>query len=305
MSCDSQPLDSANTTSIAECVDKIKAFALQEFDRQIQFHSLYYHTRDHIDQVQRRSRFIFEAIRSELEDSSIERIELLLDLCVTAHDMIQIFETQTQPHTARQRSPGVSETATIDQLFSYMDSHCLTTLTEIDRATIRSAIEATICAYDPQEQAIYQPALDQPSLSIVARILALADLGALGIDGIAMYNREGSLLFLEENLDVIPLFLTEEVEQLETTNPLLAENIRQRLLKRCRFQVNFAKSRLARFEHEIEGFPKPAIEKLRRDVFKYLNPATVQAVEATTPISDRASLKELLQFFSFEQYLSY
>ncbi|MER3432735.1 MAG: hypothetical protein C4288_04715 [Leptolyngbya sp. ERB_1_1] len=294
---------SRDTTTFTECIDKVKAFSLQEFDRQIQFHQLYYHTRDHIALVQRRSRLIFNAIRSDLTVDAVEQIERLLDLCVIAHDMIQVFEAETQPHMARQRVMGVSETATLERLLNYIDVHCSAAMSDLDQAAIRSAISATICAYDTKEQAIYQPALNQPNLSIVARILALADLGALGIDGISAYNREGSLLFLEENLDVIPLLMTGEIRQLETTDPQLAENIRQRLLKRCRFQVNLAKSRLARFEQEIEGFPKNAIDKLRREVFQYLNAATVQEIEATTPTSDRASLKELLEFFNFEQYL--
>ncbi|MBW4524575.1 MAG: hypothetical protein KME18_05155 [Phormidium tanganyikae FI6-MK23] len=288
---------------LTDCIDKVKVFSLQEFDRQIQVHQLYYHTRDHIAHVQRRSQLIVEAIRFDLSVDEIEQIERLLDLCVIAHDMIQVFEAQSQPHTARQRSMGVSENATLDRLLDYLDAQCSTTLTDANRSIVRSAITATICTYDAKEQAIYQAALDQPNLSIVARILALADLGALGIDGIAMYNWEGSLLFLEENLDVIPLLKTGEIAQLETTDPRLAENIRQRLLKRCRFQVNLAKSRLARFEHEIEGFPKNSIQKLRREVFQYLTAKTVQELEAMTPTSDRTSLKMLLEFFNFEQYL--
>ncbi|MBW4443263.1 MAG: hypothetical protein KME10_18880 [Plectolyngbya sp. WJT66-NPBG17] len=288
---------------LTDCIDKVKAFSLQEFDRQIQVHQLYYHTRDHIAHVQRRSQLIVEAIRFDLSVDEIEQIERLLDLCVIAHDMIQVFEAQSQPHTARQRSRGVSENATLDRLLDYLNAQCSTTLTDVNRSIVRSAITATICTYDAKEQAIYQAALDQPNLSIVARILALADLGALGIDGIAMYNWEGSLLFLEENLDVIPLLKTGAIAQLETTDPRLAENIRQRLLKRCRFQVNLAKSRLARFEHEIEGFPKNSIEKLRREVFHYLTAKTVQELEAMTPTSDRTSLKMLLEFFNFEQYL--
>ncbi|MBD1841841.1 hypothetical protein H6F89_00120, partial [Cyanobacteria bacterium FACHB-63] len=110
-------------------------------------------------------------------------------------------------------------------------------------------------------------------------------------------------LFLEENLDVVPLLKTGAIADLEATDPALAENIRQRLLKRSRFQVNLAKSRLVRLEQEIEPFPKGAIGKLRREAFQYLTAATVQEIEATTPTSDRTSLKELLEFFDFEQYL--
>ncbi|MBE9010392.1 hypothetical protein IQ250_09265 [Pseudanabaenaceae cyanobacterium LEGE 13415] len=299
MSCETQ-----QSNDLTDCIDQVKSFALQEFDRQIQSHQLYYHTRDHIAQVQRRSQFIFESIRADLTSDEIDQIERLLDLCVVAHDMVQIFQAQSQTHATRTRSSGVSETATIEQLLDYIDSVCPGIFTNVDRAIIRSSINATICAFDPEQQAIYQPALDDPELSIVARILALADLGALGIDGIEMYNREGSLLFLEENLDVVPLLMTGKIEQLETTDPSLAENIRHRLLKRSRFQVNFAKSRFARFENEIQGFPESAIDTLRHTVFRHLTTETIQEIENRTPISDRTPLKALLKFFDFQQYLN-
>ncbi len=289
--------------TVADCIKQIEAFALQEFDRQIQRHRLYYHTRDHIYQVQRRSRLIFDAVRPHLDPEMVLHLEPLLDLCVIAHDMVQVFEAQPQPHAARSRIAGVSETATINRLLDYIDAHNAAQFSDRDRATIQAAIRATICAYDAQEQAIYQPALNQPNLPIVARILALADLGALGIDGIEMYNREGSLLFLEENLDVIPLVLNKSIYTLETTDATLARNIQQRLLKRCRFQVNFAKSRVARFDHEIADFPKASIDTLRYQVFKHLNSTTLQELEATTPIDDNTSLTVLLRFFDLDRYL--
>lgn len=296
-------LSSSPAETVADCVKQIEAFALQEFDQQIQRQQLYYHTRDHIRQVQRRSRLIFDAVRPHLDPAWVPHIEQLLDLCVIAHDMVQVFEAQPQPHAARSRTAGVSEMATIDRLLDYINAHNAAQFSDADRATIRSAIEATICAYNAQEQAIYQPALNQPNLPIVARILALADIGALGIDGIEMYNREGSLLFLEENLDVIPLILNGTIHTLETTDATLARNIQQRLLKRCRFQVNFAKSRMARLNQEIADFPEASIETLRHQVFKHLNPATLQQLEATTPTNDNTPMEVLLQFFNFDRYL--
>ncbi|MGV0028434.1 hypothetical protein [Phormidesmis priestleyi] len=289
-------------TPIADCIERIKRFALQEFDRQIQRHQLYYHTHDHLAQVQRRSQIIFETLCPALHKSAVElsQMERLLDLCVIAHDMVQIFEVQPQ-HTTRKRTSGISEAATIDCLVDYIHSHPCEPLTDWDQSTIRSAIAATICAYDATEQAIYQPALDQSDLPIVARILALADLGALGMDGIAMYNREGSLLFLEENPDVIPMLLDGAIHQLEITDATLAKNIQQRLLKRCHFQINFAKSRLRRIDRELAKFPVAAIAPLRHQVFQYLTPTTIQTLEATTPTD--SPLDELLRFFDFDRYL--
>lgn len=308
-------------TTIAESIDQIKTFALQEFEREIAQKQLYYHTREHIHHVQRRAKRIFQAVCPYWESSNqdqkslITRTQLLLDLCAVAHDMIQVFNFPAQAHTTRQREAGVSEKATFDRLLEYIerlnqqlrnhDSNSPAILTDADVSLIRDAIAATVCAYDPTEQSIYQPVLYDAKLSPVARILGLADLGALGIDGIKVFNQEGSLLFLEENPDVIGLLLDGTIHSLGADNLELYENVQKRLLKRCRFQVNFARSRVARFEHEVVGFPEAAIATLTQEVFKYLNPVTLQEIEATTPTDENTSLSVLLQFFEFERYLSF
>ncbi len=307
--------------SIDESIDHVKAFALQEFDREVIQKQLYYHTRDHLENVKRRATQIFQSVYPFLEMLSrqgqsfeLSRIELLLDLCIAAHDMVQIFVDQPDTHASRRREPGVSERATIDRLLDYIhtlnqqlrqhDSNSLAIVTDHDIAMIQEAIGATICTYDPIEQAIYQSDLYdfKPPVSIVARILALADINALGIDGIDVYNQEGSLLFLEENIDVIPLLLDGAIYHLKSDEPLY-QNIQRRLLKRCRFQVNFAKSRAARFESEVEGLPEDVRSTLTRDVFRYLTPTTVEAIVAITPTAETTPLESLLNFFELERYL--
>jgi len=307
--------------TFAETVAQIKDVVLRRFTEEADRKSLYYHTKAHIQNVQRRSHQIFEVVYPALVQEApamlpeLERTEMLLDLCAVAHDMVQRFEHSTQHHTARKRKPGVSETATIEELVDCINQlnrqleqqnvNHDARLTDADIAVIREAIQATICVFDAQEQAIYQPLLYDldRSVSIVTRILALADIGALGMDGIEAYNQEGSLLFLEENPDVIPLLEDGTIYQLQETNPALAENIRQRLLIRCRFQVSFAKSRVARIKQELQGFPEAAIPVLIKETFQYLTPETVQQIEATTPTDEATDLGELLQFFRFEQYL--
>jgi len=311
-------------TTFAEGIERIKIFALQEFEREIAQKQLYYHTHEHVNNVQRRTKHIFQVVRPYWEIASsqhrppinLPRMELLLTLCAFAHDMVQIFIPPTQPHTARKRQMGVSEMATIDQLLKYINelNQQLQTfepdsparLTNEDITIIREAIETTICAYDTTEQAIYQPKLyeNNQSLSPVARILALADIGALGLDGIKVYNREGSQLFLEENLDVIPLLLDGTIHSLDSSNWQLYENIRQRLLSRCRFQVSFAKSRFTRFEREVADFPPEAISTLTHQVFKYLNSTIIQELERITPTDEDTSVEVLLQFFKFDQYIN-
>jgi hypothetical protein len=288
--------------TIAETFQYLGNTVLEKFAQEVTKKQLFYHNEDHIRAVERRSQEIFAVVSPEL-DADLTRSKLLLNFCAIAHDMVQEFDdTADMP---RRRESGVSEKITIEQLIQLIDQlnaqiDPIARLTSADTAIIQQAIRATICTYDSQTQGIYQTLLHSgESLSIVSRILALADLGTLGMEGVEAFNREGSLLFLEENPDVVTLLQSNTLQQ----HSELAESIRQRLLKRSRFQVNFAKSRLALFNQELKGFPEKVIPVLLTNTFRHLSPATIQAIETSTPTDPETSLNELLEFFQFEQYL--
>jgi hypothetical protein len=297
--------------SFAAAIAQVKASVVKAFDCEITKKQLCYHTRHHIEGVQRRAQQIFQVVYpdSHLSEANT-RLALLLDLCAVAHDMVQIFTPQTELHASRRRAAGVSETATIESLFTYIsDANSLTSplvasaqFTENDLQIIREAIAATICDYDPIEQAIYQPSLYQqePTISPVARILALADIGSLAMEGIEAYNLEGRLLFLEENPDIGVLLNQGKLDTLASDDFVLYENIRQRLLRRARFQVNFAKSRLKRLPQELEGFSAEVTEKLIQEVFQHLTPATIEMIEMSTPTAADVSLETLIDFFGLK-----
>lgn len=304
--------------SFAEVVAIVTAFVLDEFDREITEKQLYYHTREHIKDVWKRANLIWQTVYPEKDhqtSQNLARMQVLLNLCANAHDLVQVFLPQTEPHTSRRREVGVSETLTVQKLRDYINqlnhqlSECQVDesllFTKEDLYIIEEAILATVCIYEPSEQAIYQPALYEVSrdLSAIARILALADIGALGMEGITAYNQEGSLLFLEENPDIIPIVLSAKIENLALDNPPLYENIRQRFLKRCRFQVNFAKSRLNRYSQEIAAFPLESREILNNQIFKYLNEETIKQIEAETPTDENTPLEVLLKFFNLEKFI--
>ncbi len=292
----------------------IKAFALQEMKKEAEKKQLYYHNCHHVQGVERRANQIFQVIKPYWQNNLeyINRMELLLEICTLSHDLVQEFVPQSEPHTARKREMGVSEAATIHKLMNYIhnlnedlsksDPNSLGILTNSDLGIIKEAIEATICLYDPIRGSIYQADLydSEKNLSIVSRITALADIGTLGIEGIEAFNAEGSLLFLEENLDLIPIILQTDFN---LVNQELHDHIRQRLLKRARFQVNFAKDRLARYTYEIEGLPVDSIPVVIHEVFKFLNPGTIEKIEANTPTSEDATLEQLIKFFDLKRYL--
>ncbi|MDX2230589.1 MAG: hypothetical protein NW220_13190 [Leptolyngbyaceae cyanobacterium bins.349] len=298
--------------TFADAIAYLQTLALQEFDREVAEQQLCYHNRHHVVGVQCRANQIFQVICPYLNSTEdCDRLQQLLDLCAITHDLIQIFVPQSDPHTARRRAAGVSEHATIERLFELiklLNEQALTQSAQLsaqDLHIIQEAIAATICEYDATEQAIFQPLLyQQQPISWVARILALADIGALGMDGITAYNLEGSLLFLEENLDVRSLIQNQQLETLMVDNPVLHENIRQRLLRRTRFQVNLAKSRLNRCPQELAAFPSEVIPVLTHEVFRYLTPETIGAILASTPTADDTPVDVLINFFQFEQALA-
>ena len=302
--------------TFAKSVAKVNQFVIADFEREIITKQLYYHRIDHVISVQQCAQLIFQVIRPYLsaDVETINRMELLLDVCAITHDLVQVFMPH-EPYTSRRRQAGVSENATVEKLFAYIqvfnqqilasNPESTAIFTDTDLAIIQEAIIATICDYDVAEQAIYQPSLYDESqlISVVAGIIALTDINSLGIEGIAYYNREGSLLLLEENPDIIPIIQNQSVGTLSTDDPELYENLRQRLLRRGKFQVNFAKSRLNRLSSELAFLPADAIPTVTQEVFKYLNLETIREIEATTPTDSETPLEVLIQFFEFDQLI--
>ncbi|MGB3653262.1 MAG: hypothetical protein WBA41_18855, partial [Rivularia sp. (in: cyanobacteria)] len=193
-----------------EAVLMIQEFALAEVKTEAENKQLYFHNNAHAQAVKRRASIIFNAIEpfwdkicqeSALLDS--KRAKYLIDICAATHDMVQEFLPLTSPQTARQRESGVSETATINKLIDYIkqinqrfvaqNPELPILFTQADLEIIRKTISATICLFDSNDNSIYQPDLYNSEQQIIlsARIIALADIGGLGIDGIPAFFQEG------------------------------------------------------------------------------------------------------------------
>ena len=306
-----------------EAVLMIQEFAFVEVKKEAEKKQLYFHNNAHAEAVKRRAGIIFNAIEPfwvqicyEPALIDTKRVKYLIDICAASHDMIQEFLPLTSPQTARQRESGVSETATINKLIDYIkqlnqrfinqNPELPSLFTQTDLEIIRKTISATICIFEPSDNSIYQPDLynSKQQITLSARIIALADIGGLGIDGIPAFIQEGSLILLEENPDIIPLvkeFLGNEGN--ETDKKELYENLRQRLLKRAKFQIGFAKGRYTRLNKELEGLPVEVIRVLKEKVFKYLNEQTIQKIEAATPTAHNTSLEKLIEFFDLDKYI--
>lgn len=309
--------------SFAEAVLEIKNFAIEEIDKQTKKQQLYYHNYNHANAVEQRATKIYQEILPFwdliFQDTTApepSRTKQIIDICAISHDMVQIFVPNPNCQASRKRESGVSETATIIKLIDYIQDlsnkysqkypDCAPLFTNLDLQVIRQAITATICLFDSSDRSAYQPELYNPQYEIplVARIIALSDLGGLGIEGIKQYFAEGILLFFEDNPDMIALIKKISAKNYDFQYLLeeSSENLRKTLLKRAKFQVDFAKGRVARIDKELEGLPPEVISVLKKNVFQYLNEQTIKEIESITPTDPDTSLEELIDFFNLEKY---
>jgi hypothetical protein len=280
--------------SFAETVVLVENYALEEIKRETKQKQLYYHTIDHAFAVKRRSKTIFKAIDAHSlahrERIDIYRLEGLIDICAIAHDMIQEFKPSLSG-VSRKRHFGIGETATIDKLIEYLESLNRQFLacnlnrdvmfTEKDLQIIRESIAATTCSYDLNNNSIYQPYLyqTQSPLSLAAKIIALADLGTLGMDGIEAYLQDSILLFAEDNPDLAHFILN---RQPLTASHLSKHDWQLKLAEMTDSIVKFARERYWKFEIEISSFSCRDRKILRDQVFPYLTIETIQQIETIT-----------------------
>jgi hypothetical protein len=310
--------------SFKDIVQLVEQYVQGEIVQETKDKQLYYHNLHHGLSVRRRGIQIFQAIQPILAEcytpQELARLESLIGICGLAHDMVQIFEL-TPPNHPRKRLAGSSETATANKLLRYIQSLNLALIndkldaswlfSDRDQQIIRDAIIATICIPDPQKSeaqatfsspSIYQPYLydSQAKISIVGSIIALADLGALGMDGVEAYIQDGILVFLEDNPHLEELVLSCHPPR-DYPNSLgqdtVQELTRVKLLAMSRFIVDLAQARQARFEREIAGFIPQMRQILRNQVFIYLNQDIVNQVRTLVPNQSNTSLSELISFF--------
>jgi hypothetical protein len=307
---------SQKPASFTEIVQLVERYLQAEIVQEAKDKQLYYHNFSHALAVKRRAISIFQAIRPVLADSyslqSLTRLESLISICGLAHDMVQIFEP-TPVNYSRKRLSGSSETETANKLLGYIqqlnqalvregyDASFL--FSDREQQIMRDAIIATICIPDPQgnkaevsffDYSIYQPYLydSQTKISIVGSIIALADLGALGMDGVEAHIQDGILVFLEDNPH-----LQELVLNCYYPNSSSKDITHAKLLTMTRFIVDLAHERKARFEQEIAGFMPQMRQILRDRVFIYLNQDSINQIETLVPNHSSVSFSELISFF--------
>ena len=309
--------------SFADTVQLVENYIQQEITQEVRDKRLYYHNLDHALAVKRRANYIFQQIVPVLSQNKsfaeIERLESLVEISGLAHDMVQIFESTTTADFSRKRPVGVSEIKTANKLLKYIQKlnrelaayqiDPSITFSDRDCQIIRDAILATICTRDPlagkvdytfSPYSIYQPYLynSQPKISIVGSIVALADLGALGMDGVENYLQDGISIFWEDNPDLRDWLADRDRSDNDANYPNdESKAIVEKMLATTQFMVNLAYERKARFELEISGFDEQIRQILRDRVFIHFTRENIRKIEAMVPTQDNTSLSQLSDFF--------
>jgi len=189
-----------------ESLEKIKGnFENPESARE----NLAFHNSVHTERIIERTGLIIDAIKEANPELVSEKTKVLGTISAAFHDTVQGWEEKNAKDgdfakTTIGRFVGQNEKASADLGAEFMDKSNKESNMEIfsedDKKILREAIEATVPGFDPKKGVI-QPNLNENS-SIVARALALADLGGAGMAGPEIFLEEGDVLFKEENLDI-------------------------------------------------------------------------------------------------------
>lgn len=230
-----------------------------------------YHNVEHTRRVLRYTERILQAIRQRASEVVNER-DLWLGLLAAAfHDAVQDWEPVNLPDgfggtkTIRSRLAGQNEAKSASEAELWMRKANLKAGREIfsqeDMSKTREAIMATVPDFDTENKTVAQKNLT-PASSMIARALALADLGAAGLGDQFEFLYDGDALFREENLDI-----TRAIQVGATLNQEIKERFRQRMLSWIEGQVPLAAGRQARLARETEDIPLAARDAVR-DLFE-------------------------------------
>jgi hypothetical protein len=230
-----------------------------------------FHNREHSRGVIARAEAVLNKIRKAAPSLIDDRGVALGRLAAAYHDVVQDWEPNEMKDgenvkTMRKRGsgPGVNEAASAKAALAFMAKHNTVqqelgkdpAFTEDDMKTLAEAIDATVPGFNPEKATVTQPRL-RPESSIIARAIALADLGEAGMDS-AAFLKAGDALFREENLDILeamkdPSKLTEDQK----------DYFRKRMLGWSKFQPLFARGRQSLLDKELEGLPAEAADEVR------------------------------------------
>lgn len=249
--------------------------------------NLPFHNVKHSEDVIRRAETILSAIQKADPSLVSERDIAMSRLAGAYHDTVQRWEENKVADgqftkVLRRRFTGDNEKASAGEGIVFMDevnSRGESVFSEEDKDALRETIEATMPGWDPVNKTVMQPKLTKES-SLVARAVALADLGAAGMDGTKAFATEGKTLFKEENLDILDALRSKGIEGISDTQK---EYFHSRMVGWLKFQAGFAQGREKRLETELQAIPESARESVA-SLFSKFN----ESISASEIVARRA-----------------
>lgn len=230
-----------------------------------------YHRVRHSALVALRFKSLAEEIY-EIEPEIISRRDILLgEALAKGHDRFIAWYSEPQikneiKRVLMKRLGGYNEETSAFETIGDMRKINLDLGTEIfttaDEQVCLEAYGVTIPGFSPENKTVYQPRLSKDS-SLVARLIAFADLGSAGLWPLS-YIKDGNNLFREEQLDIF--------RKLTGAEPITEEerkDINERIELWSHSQVDFALGRGILFEQELGDLPGKVKDILRSRFSKF------------------------------------
>ena len=265
--------------------------------------NLDFHNTRHTKDVIRRTKEILTKMR-EAEPPFISEEDIQLGkLAAAFHDTVQNWQENPVKEgrfskTMRKRDTGENEKASAEMAKDFMEEtnekEKEEIFTDTDKEQLEQAIMATAPGWDPENKTVIQPNLKKES-SYVSRALALADIGAAGMEGPEKFLEEGDALFREENIDLKDI----------AKNPagLSADEKKyhqKRMVSWSYQQILFAQGRKALFRQETRDLPENMQKKLTSEIFTKFD-KTIKGVVEKLRERKELSLEELLENFGYNK----
>lgn len=258
--------------------------------------NLAFHNVEHTDGVVRRTELILRTIRNSVPDAVSVKDIALGKVAAAFHDVVQEWdEDRTEDSVKRRRRTGSNEITSATEAVVFLEKMNKEFGQDIfskdDLGIITDAIGATVPDYNAEEKTVVQPNITERS-SIVARALALADLGTAGMDGADAFVREGNTLFREENLDI-----ARAMKQSQSITSQEKDRYRKRMLEWSVSQEIFARGRRNLFDKELQKIPFEAVISVKLLFGKFK--------ESITAVGQLAKNREALSFEEIARDMGY
>ncbi len=253
-----------------------------------------YHNSAHTTAVIERTKKILRTVEEAVPGSLSERLIGLGEYIAANHDTVQEYEIVTRESDGaqiRRRFAQRNETASADEALEDIHKINPDLLTAEEKDLVRRAIDVTVPDYDPKLGTVIQPNLT-PESSLVIRALALADLGAAGMDEYEAFAEEGNANFREENIDI-----AQAVAEPQNVSEEQKTAFTKRMLAWSETQRRFAEGRKAMLDTELAGLPEEA-QRAVAGLFTHFN-ENIQHAQARTEVRNTLPFEELIRDFGY------